>query len=184
MDAIRLLAAEGHRISLTVAGAALFSSSEYEVEVRRRAEGLDVRFAGWIDNIAPFLAGLDLSVVPSIAEPGPTRVIPEAFSAGVPVVAFPTGGIPEVIRDGRNGFLAAGVSARDLAGALRRAILAPPAELAAITARAREEWESYWNVDRWRQEVVAAIRAAAMPMSAGGSFVSVPSSGGRPAPSA
>jgi len=185
MDAIRLLTAEGHRIALAVAGAPLFSSNEYEAEVRRRAEGLDVRFAGWIDDIGPFLAGLDLSVVPSIAEPGPTRVIPEAFSAGVPVVALPTGGIPEVIRDGHNGFLAMGVTARDLADALKRAFLAPPAELVAITRRAREEWESYWNVDRWRREVVAAIRAAATRDPARDSCdVSVASSGGRRAPSA
>jgi len=185
MDAIRLLVAEGHRIALTVAGAPLFSSTEYEAQVRRRAEGLDVRFAGWIDDIEPFLAEVDLSVVPSIAEPGPTRVIPEAFSAGVPVVALPTGGIPEVIRDERNGFLAAGVGARDLATALRRALLAPPAELTAITRRARGEWESYWNVDRWRREVVAAIRAAAIPKPARDSFdVSVAASGNRPAPSA
>ena len=185
MDALRLLTAEGHRIALTVAGAPLFSSTEYEAEVRRRAEGLDVRFAGWIGDVGPFLAALDLSVVPSIAEPGPTRVIPEAFSAGVPVVALPTGGIPEVIRDGRNGFLAAGVTARDLATALRRALLAPPAELAAITRRAREEWKSYWNVDRWRREVVAAIRNAARPKPTSDSFdASVASSGDRRATSA
>ena len=185
MDAVRLLKAEGHRIALTVAGAPLFSSTEYEAEVRRRAEGLDVHFAGWIDDIGPFLAELDLSVVPSIAEPGPTRVIPEAFSAGVPVVALPTGGIPEVIRDRRNGFLAAGVTARDLATALRRALLAPPAELSAITRRAREEWESYWNVDRWRREVVAAIRTAAGSKSGrSSSHVSIASSGGRRATSA
>jgi glycosyltransferase involved in cell wall biosynthesis len=184
MDAIRLLTADGHAIALMVAGAPLFSSNEYEAEVRRRAEGLDVRFAGWIDDIGPFLAELDLSVVPSIAEPGPTRVIPEAFSAGAPVVALPTGGIPEVISDGQNGFLAAGVTARDLADALTRAMLAPPADLAAITRRAREEWESYWNVDRWCREVVAAIRAGAMPEPARDSCgVSVASSEGRPAPS-
>ena len=34
-----------------------------------------------------------------------TRIIPEAFAAGVPVIAFASGGIPEVIEHGRTGFL-------------------------------------------------------------------------------
>jgi len=159
MDAIRLLEAEGHRISLTVVGAPLFSTSQYEAEVRRGAGGLDVHFAGWMETIGDALAALDLLTVPSTAEPGLPRVILEAFSAGVPVVALPSGGIPEAIRDGRNGFLAAGISARHLADALRRAMLTPPTDLTALTRRARAEWQNYWNVDRWRQEVMAAIRA-------------------------
>ena len=42
------------------------------------------------------LSGLDLLVVPSMALDSLPRVIFEAFAARVPVVAFPSGGIPEI----------------------------------------------------------------------------------------
>ena len=51
---------------------------------------------------------LDLLVVPSTAAEATTRVILEAYSAGVCVVALPSGGIPEVLQDGRTGFLTNG----------------------------------------------------------------------------
>jgi len=41
-------------------------------------------------------ARLDLLLVPSTGPEATTRVIPEAYVAGVPVIAFPSGGIPEV----------------------------------------------------------------------------------------
>ena len=41
-----------------------------------------------------------------------TRVILEAYSAGVPVVAFPAGGIPEVVENEQTGFLADGFYGR------------------------------------------------------------------------
>ena len=182
MDAVRKLADEGYQIGITIAGASLFSPGGYEEEVRRRAQGLASHFTGWIDNIGEALARLDLLAVPSIAEPGLPRVVLEAFSAGVPVVALPSGGIPEVIRDGRNGFLAAGIAADDLAEALRRAMMTASSELAKLTLRARAEWESYWNVDRWRHQVMEAIRAASNPRRSSGSFDAlVASSERRPA---
>ncbi len=45
------------------------------------------------------------------------RIVLEAFSAGVPVVAFPAGGIPEAVIDGVTGFL----TSRFLGGSARRA---------------------------------------------------------------
>ena len=61
------------------------------------------------------LADLDLLVVPSISAEATTRVILEAFSAGVPVVAYSIGGIPEIIRESRNGFLVPECEPRALA---------------------------------------------------------------------
>ena len=72
---------------------------------------LPVDLLGWRDDIGTVLAELDLLVIASKAE-GMPRVMLEAFSAGVPVVAFPVGGIPEVITDGETGFLVRGENAR------------------------------------------------------------------------
>ncbi len=184
LDAIRLLAAEGHRITLTVAGASLFSVSDCEGEVRRRANGLDVSFTGWIDDVGALLGGFDLLAVPSIAEPGLPRVVLEAFSAGVPVVALPSGGIPEAVRDGVTGFLSAGMTPNDLAARLRAVMLGPPGQLTRVIQNARAEWQSYWNVDRWRREVILAIAATArepeQPLDS--LAASDAASAGRPAP--
>ena len=65
-------------------------------------------------------AKLDLLVVPSTPADSTPRVIIEAFSAGVPVVAFAAGGIPEIVRDGQTGFLASDFTAEALAARIRQ----------------------------------------------------------------
>jgi glycosyltransferase involved in cell wall biosynthesis len=159
LEAVRLLAAEGHRITVTVAGASLFSANHHEAEVRSRAAGLDVRFTGWLEDVGALLGGFDLLAVPSTAEPGLPRVVLEAFSAGVPVVALPSGGIPEAVLDNVTGFLAAAATPAGFAARLRTVMLNSPWELARVIQNARAEWGSYWNVDRWRREVISVIRA-------------------------
>ena len=45
------------------------------------------------------LAEIDVLLVPSAPHEATTRVILEAAAAGVPVIAFPSGGIPEVLAE-------------------------------------------------------------------------------------
>lgn len=54
-----------------------------------------------LDRFMPFF---DLFVLPSFTE-GMPNVILEAFAAGTPVVATAVGGTPELVEDGRSGFL-------------------------------------------------------------------------------
>ena len=65
-----------------------------------------MEFAGWVDDIYACMAQLDLLLVPSAGHEATTRVILEAFAAGLPVIAFASGGIPEVVEDGVTGLLA------------------------------------------------------------------------------
>jgi glycosyltransferase involved in cell wall biosynthesis len=78
-------------------GETMFASHNYEREVRAAAAGLPIQFAGWAANVYDALAGIDILLVPSAPHEATTRVILEAFAAGVPVIAFPSGGIPEVL---------------------------------------------------------------------------------------
>jgi len=69
-------------------------------------------------EMALWLNTADLIVLPSLSE-GRPNIILEAMACGIPVVATRVGGIPELVREGDNGFL---VPPND-ASALGRAIL-------------------------------------------------------------
>jgi len=51
------------------------------------------------------LAGAQCLLVPSLAAETSSLVAMEALAAGTPVVAFPAGALPEIIEDGRTGFI-------------------------------------------------------------------------------
>lgn len=71
--------------------------------LRQRAEAAGALCPGFVDA-GGFLRSIDLLVVPSSAEGAPTAVI-EAMIRGVPVLATPVGGTPELIQHGRTGYL-------------------------------------------------------------------------------
>ncbi len=74
----------------------------------RRAHELgivrDSLFLGYQDDVAPFYAAFDALILPSANEGTPVSAI-EALAAGCPVVATRVGGVPDVVRDGFDGFL-------------------------------------------------------------------------------
>lgn len=71
----------------------------------RDVGGLTVHSAGFVTDIDPAMAGLDVLWHPSKAEGLGTAVI-DAMSLGVPPVAFAVGGLPEVIVNEVSGLLA------------------------------------------------------------------------------
>jgi glycosyltransferase involved in cell wall biosynthesis len=139
-------------------GAPLFADASYEAEVREAAHDLPVQFRGWTPDVYAALAELDLLLVPSMAHEATTRVIPEAFAAGVPVVAFASGGIPELIEDGANGFLADSVE--QMAQAAIRLL---QGDRTAVSRAARETWRRRFTLDRYRREVISILNNMAAP---------------------
>jgi glycosyltransferase involved in cell wall biosynthesis len=61
-------------------------------------------FLGYQDDVARFYAAIDVLLLPSANEGTPVSVI-EALAAKRPVVATRVGGVPDVVRDGTDGFL-------------------------------------------------------------------------------
>ncbi len=59
-----------------------------------------VTFAGQRDDVAPWLAALDVFVLPSYANEGVPQALLQAMFAGVPCVTTAAGAIPEIARDG------------------------------------------------------------------------------------
>ncbi len=66
----------------------------------------NVTLLGWRRDIPQFLSCLDVFVLTSLWEGFPIAAL-EALASSLPVVATDTGGIREVISDGKNGFLCA-----------------------------------------------------------------------------
>ena len=63
-----------------------------------------VQFLGWVADPKAVAAGFDLFLLTSLWE-GLPCVFPEILSMGVPVVATNVDGAPEIIREGKNGYL-------------------------------------------------------------------------------
>jgi glycosyltransferase involved in cell wall biosynthesis len=61
-------------------------------------------FLGYQNDVADFYGAIDVLLLPSANEGTPVSVI-EALAAGRPAVATRVGGVPDVIRDGVDGFL-------------------------------------------------------------------------------
>ncbi len=76
-----------------------------------------VTWLGWVDHacLPDYLNQLKLLVLPSHGTEGLPKAILEAMGCGVPVLASPVGGIPDVIADGVTGFLLTDTSASGIA---------------------------------------------------------------------
>ena len=143
-----------------ITGSALFSDTTYEQTIRSAGADAGVEFRGWTENVSQALHDLDILVVPSAGHDASPRVILEALSAGTCVVAYPSGGIPELIRDGYSGLLTASPSAAELANVIRT-LAANPELRSRLATNGRREWEARFRVERFRSEVCAEISQAA-----------------------
>ena len=79
----------------------------------------DTLFLGYQEDVSPFYAAFDALILPSGNEGTPVSAI-EARAAGRPVVATRVGGVPDVVRDGEDGFLVDAGATDDLAERLER----------------------------------------------------------------
>ena len=93
------------------------------------------------------LEGSRALVLPSFAEGLPV-VLMEALSRGRPVITTAIAGIPELVRDGQEGWLVPSGDAEALASAMREALELSPKELAAMGARGRARVEEQHSAIR------------------------------------
>jgi len=92
-------------------------------------------FAGHVADIRPYLKAMDVFVLPSLSE-GLGISLLEAIAAGLPVVATRTGGIPEVINDGQEGWLVPPADSLALAGKVAW-VLDNPEQVLPVVQQAR-----------------------------------------------
>ncbi len=78
--------------------------SDYEMRAREGGIADRVHFGGYQKDVRPFLHEFDLFVHPSYGEPFGLSIV-EAMAMRKPVIACSTGGVPEIITHGRDGWL-------------------------------------------------------------------------------
>jgi len=101
----------------------------------------------------------DLGVIPSLASEVNCRVAEEFFSVAVPVVAFPTGALPEVVEDGVSGRVTRSHQPQALAEALE-GLIADGALRETLGAGGRREAERRFSKSRFLAETLAAFEEA------------------------
>jgi glycosyltransferase involved in cell wall biosynthesis len=152
LRAAALLVRQAPRARFVICGAPLFGDRAYYNDVLRLAAGLPVEFLDWQEDAGAVMRELDILVIPSTRE-GMPRVLLEAFSAGLPVVAFPVGGIPEVIEDKITGFLTREARPSELAATLLDVLEIDPDKLRAVTHNARREWERRYTLGAYCERI-------------------------------
>lgn len=152
-DAIRTLAACGvPEAHLVIAGSAKFATAAARFDNQAFADGLaplavelgvDARthLLGEVRDVPGVLAALDVLLVPSWEEAF-GRVVVEGMAMGLPVIATSNGGPPEIIRDGRTGFLLP-PREPDTWGALLGTILRDPEKRTRIGAAAHDAAQDF-----------------------------------------
>lgn len=124
IEAAASLAPRFPKFHFLIVGAGLFGEEKaHENELRRLVSEKNltdrVHFTGYLSDVVPHTAALDICAIPSDAEPC-GRVIFEAMAMGKPVVGTNTGGTPEIAVDGETGILIPPRDEAALAGALER----------------------------------------------------------------
>jgi glycosyltransferase involved in cell wall biosynthesis len=110
LAALSMLLEMGHDVYLWVVGEAKFreENRRYEEMLRKKASGGKlrdrVRFAGFRKDVMEICCAADLLFLCSDNEPF-GRVLIEAMSQSVAVVATNAGGVPEIVEDGVSGLL-------------------------------------------------------------------------------
>jgi N-acetyl-alpha-D-glucosaminyl L-malate synthase BshA len=136
-DVVKIFASVREKLAATLV---LVGDGPERDAAEQQVDGLglrkDVRFLGKVENVGDVLRGADLFLLPSATESFGLAAL-EAMACGVPVIASAAGGIPEVVDDGKTGYLA------------------PPGDVATMAERALRILENAAEHARFKQNAAA-----------------------------
>lgn len=160
LDAVRSLPAGSYEVKI-YGDPAVFA--DYARDLRAGAADLPVTFAGQFERRGAGAAygSIDVLVVPSLWLENSPLVIHEAYQAGVPVIGARIGGIPELLDEGRNGWLFEAGSAVDLARALRQ-VIDHPARLSEFSAELPRVKSITEDALEWEVRYAEVLNSAAV----------------------
>ena len=149
LHAARIVLERGRDVRFLMIGAGgPVENYRSELEMLAQQLRLDQRviFTGQRQDVPEILRDVDIVVHPSLTE-GLSNVILEAMAASIPVVATRVGGNPELVEDGRTGFLVPVENAGEIANAICR-LLDQPEMAHAFGERARRRVVDEFAIDR------------------------------------
>jgi glycosyltransferase involved in cell wall biosynthesis len=172
IEALRILREEGIDAHLLLIGSAKFlaratrfDNEGYVTRLRAMVAemGLEdrVSWMGEREDVPELVRALDVLLLPSWEEPF-GRALIEAMAMNVPVVATNVGGPPEIVEDGREGYLVAPREPRAWARAVRR-ITDEPQRGGEMGRAGRQRAEAEFSVERHVDsmlDVYARVRSA------------------------
>lgn len=133
-----------------------------------QAGDIQIRHLGRINDtsvLAQAYSAADVFVCPSREDNSPNTVV-EALACGTPTIAFHQGGLPDLIEDGRNGFLVPPYDIEAMAKALERAIhhpsFLPRSEIQSNIFALSDPASRAADYQRIYQQVIASPRAQAL----------------------
>jgi glycosyltransferase involved in cell wall biosynthesis len=113
-----------------------------------------IDFPGWVvqQDLPLCLNTLRLLVIPSYTE-GLPNIMLEAMACGTPVIATPVGAIPDIIKEGKTGFIMENNSPECIAKSINRALNDPNLETIALNARlmVQREFTFDISVQQWKR---------------------------------
>jgi glycosyltransferase involved in cell wall biosynthesis len=125
LRAVADLKQRGIQVQCWLAGVDRSGDGTYESRLRALACELGINdyvsFLGFRQDTPDLLQAADVLLLPSTNEGLPLAIL-EAQASGVPVIAAPTAGIPEVIEDGKTGFLVSADDHQSYAATIERLI--------------------------------------------------------------
>lgn len=164
INALPALLESGLPAKLVILGGATGEGKDYAAFLKGEAARLRVEphvvFPGYCENVDQALAAVEVVVVPSIANEAQSRIVPQAFAVGKPVVATRVGGLTELVHDGKTGLLVPPRDSFALSKAVER--LAGDAGLASRLAQEAKDYASaHLRMDR-QMEATLSIYAKAL----------------------
>jgi D-inositol-3-phosphate glycosyltransferase len=128
----------------------------YLIELARElGVGEHVRFLPFTENVAEFLAAIDVFVLPSYSETFGLVLI-EAMAMEKPVIATSAGGVPEIVENGWDGILVPPRDEKALATAI--ALLLKNSTLrVSLSRHAREDAQKRFDASRCVDQLVLSL---------------------------
>jgi glycosyltransferase involved in cell wall biosynthesis len=150
-------------LHLVLVGSALFGEQAYVESLRQQAARLGVAdrliFAGFRDDMPAWMKAVDV-ILHTSTEPEPFgRVIIEGMAAGRPVIATSAGGVKEIVRHRKNGWLVAPGDAEALAEAIET-LHATPEFAQQLAAQALVDVKQHFSVDVYLEQMTQTIADA------------------------